>query len=185
MPTAAPRPAFACYSSIRAICAMPSPPPPNRRSISPFSQCLISPAHSAQTTPIPSTRPPPSLSHYRAPQRCILRSSAPSAKACSCCSTISARKGRENVQPDPSDNNRIFPGDITPSNPRICAATLSSPHIATRPATYLNRRKPAGSDSRTPPDSAKKVTTDPGLYLVPDSKITLEDFFRFADRFGQ
>ena len=132
MPTAAPRPAFACYSSIRAICAMPSPPPPNRRSISPFSQCLISPARSAQTTPIPSTRPPPSLSHYRAPQRCILRSSAPSAKACSCCSTISARKGRENVQPDPSDNNRIFPGDITPYNPRICATTLSSPHIATQ-----------------------------------------------------
>ncbi len=62
---------------------------------------------------------------------------------------------------------------------------LQPPYRHTSPATYLNRRKPAGSDSRTPPDSAKKVTTDPGLYLVPDSKITLEDFFRFADRFGQ
>ena len=26
---------------------------------------------------------------------------------------------------------------------------------------------------------------DPSLDLVPDGKITLDDFFRFADRFGQ
>ena len=62
---------------------------------------------------------------------------------------------------------------------------LKPPYRHTSPATYLNRRKPAGSDGRTPPDPAKKVTADFGLDLVPDSKITLEDFFRFADRFGQ
>jgi hypothetical protein len=62
---------------------------------------------------------------------------------------------------------------------------LQPPYRHTSPAKYLNRRKPASADSRTPPDPAKKVTAHPGLNLVPDSKITLEDFFRFADRFGQ
>ena len=62
---------------------------------------------------------------------------------------------------------------------------LQRPYRHTSPATYLNRRKPAESDGRAPPDSAKKVTTDPGLDLVPDNKITLKDFFRFADHFDQ
>ena len=62
---------------------------------------------------------------------------------------------------------------------------LQPPYRHTSPATYLNRRKPAGSDGRAPPDSAKKVTTYPGLDLVPDNKITLKDFFRFADHFDQ
>ena len=62
---------------------------------------------------------------------------------------------------------------------------LQPPYRHTNPATYLNRRRPAGADGRTPLGPAKKGTANFGLDLVTDSKITLEDFFRFADRFGQ
>ena len=43
--------------------------------------------------------------------------------------------------PSPAPDVRVFffyLGDITPSNPRICAATLSSPHIATQVLPYIS-----------------------------------------------
>lgn len=58
---------------------------------------------------------------------------------------ISAQQGLNGVlryaDGSPAPDVRVlflYPGDITPSYPRICAATLSSPHIATQILPHIS-----------------------------------------------